>query len=199
MPGKTLGAAALALVVMAQPIAAQSALPTITVTPFTFGRLSEEARAAGEQAADDLAERLVASGRFRVLARDWMPLPGEGRSGQFPIATLRSAAAKAGVRYIVFGSMRTSIIRTVSSPSRGYLPMQKGQLLSHIIQSQMRTARPAVKEITRYDVDIELMDGASGEVVRTMRGRGQGGMTPAMDDVANALARLSPALMRAER
>jgi hypothetical protein len=63
----------------------------------------------------------------------------------------------------------------------------------------MQTARPTVKKVTRYDVDIELMDGASGEVVRTMRGRGQDGLAPAMGDVANALARLSPALMRAER
>ena len=199
MLGRTLGAAALALVVMAPTLAAQSALPTITVTPFTSDRLSEEARAAGEQAADDLAERLVASGHFRVLARDWMPLPVKGGSGTFPIATLRDAAARAGVRYIVFGSMRTSVIRTVSSQSRGYLPMQKGQLLARIIQSRTQTPRPTVKKVTRYDVDIELMDGASGEVVRTMRGRGEGGVAPAMGDVANTLARLSPALMRAER
>src|SRR6476660_2174960 len=148
---------------MTAPLAGQSALPTITVTPFTLGQVNEEARAAGEQAADDLAERLVESGRFRVLARDWMPVPNKGRSATFPVATLRAAAARAGVRYIVFGSMRTYIIRTVSISSPGYLPTQRGQLFARIIQAQTRTPRPPAKKVTRYDVDIELMDGASGE------------------------------------
>jgi TolB-like protein len=188
--------AAFALFAAGSRLAAQSEapLPTITVTPFTADRLTEETRSLGEESADDLAERLVASGRYRVLARDWMPLPAKGRSGSYPVATIRQAAARAGVQYIVFGSMRAYVVRVVSSPAVGYLPVQKGLIFSRIIQSQTRTRRPPIKSVTRYSVDIELIDAATGELVRTMRGRGENGLPSAMGDVASTLAHLSSQL-----
>jgi TolB-like protein len=201
MAGKTLAAAVLGLLVVTPHVGAQSETrPTITVTPFTADRLNEASRKAGEQLGDDLAALLVESGRFRVLARELMPLPVQGR---YPVATIRQAAVTAGVQYVVFGSMRTSTERVISSPPVNDVPTGRGQLfprrIDAIPQRRVPRPRPSTKSITYHSVELELIDAASGHLVRTMRARSETSMETAMKSVAETLARLSVQLSYSKR
>src|SRR5262245_45623269 len=82
---------------------AQTAVqPTVTVAPFAGVRSDKDANAL----ADELAMRLVETGRFRVLTREWLPLAR--RDGRPTIDAVRAAAVSAGVQYVVTAETRTS-------------------------------------------------------------------------------------------
>jgi len=192
--------AALALLAGPHLTAQSDVLPTITVTPFTPDRLIDGARETGTQFADELAGLLVDSGRFRVLARDWMPLPVKGRSGPYSVATIRQAATNAGVQYVVFGAMRTSTtLRVVSRQPMPYLPTGRGQLFARILQAPVRTARQNTKATPSCSIEIELIDATSGALIRTMRARSDISPATAMSEVAETLAHLSTQLSAAHR
>ena len=80
--------------------------PTMSVVAFSGSGGTTE---SGDAMADDLATRLVETGRYRVLPRQWLmasvsvphPTPD----------TLRAAAAAAGVDYLVLGETRLVMAR----------------------------------------------------------------------------------------
>ena len=93
-------AVAAALVVASSVVGAEGDdRPTLSVVAFTASRSSLSSPDAGEL-ADDLAARLVDTGRFRVLPREWLPAPTD-LAGPMPPAALRTAATLAGVEYLV--------------------------------------------------------------------------------------------------
>ena len=77
-------------------VAERDRRPTLTVICF-----SGVPADTGDAMADVLASQLVETGRYRVMARDWLSAtPGNAGSS---LAVLRDAAAAAGVEYLVLG------------------------------------------------------------------------------------------------
>ena len=77
--------------------------PTLAIAEFdTTDRV--DAAAAPITRAELLADRLVGSGQFRVMETEWLVEPGEGRP-RLPSAVLRERAERAGIEYLVLGSV----------------------------------------------------------------------------------------------
>ncbi|HUL74155.1 MAG TPA: hypothetical protein VLT86_13695 [Vicinamibacterales bacterium] len=133
--------------------------PTMSVMPFEGSGVS--GTRAG-QMADELAARLVETGRFRVLLREWLPVR---RNGSRPSMTaLREAAAFAGVQYLVFGSVAQTVSRAGSRPvtpaTAGYGNVM---VLTRAVPLQPPVRRPG----SFITLDVRVVDVASGDVVRT--------------------------------
>jgi hypothetical protein len=72
----------------------------------------------GLDLADDLASRLVDTGRFRVLPRVWLPVSPNG-SRTPSLDALRTAAEQAGLDYLLLGSVAgPAKPRVASAPVR---------------------------------------------------------------------------------
>ena len=100
---RALLALAAALVVVGSVVSAQEDdRPTLSVAAFAASRSALSLQEAAEL-ADDLAARLVDTGRFRVLPREWLPAPTGPAEASRP-AALREAATLAGIAYLVVPS-----------------------------------------------------------------------------------------------
>lgn len=134
-------------------VRAQAPLPpSMTVASFDGGVSRDDADAM----ADELAMRMVETGRFRVLERQWLPLPGNvSRPSIVSMTTMREAAAGAGVQYIVFGTVRTI------SNGRSASPVAAPSLLRAVVGPYASTSHGTVS------VSVRVVDVASGDVIRT--------------------------------
>ena len=171
----TCAIAGLAVLLPATPQAARNRTqPTVTVLPFTgIGEAEEQ-----EAMADELAMRLVETGRFRVLLREWLPvLRVEGAP---TLDSVRQAATDAGVQYLMLGSVTESLALRRPSPLA---------LLAPIVASRMRGARPvlgrpAPHRETVIAVNVRVLDVTSGDVVRSALGRASSSTRPPAPVVA---------------
>jgi hypothetical protein len=131
--------------------------PTVTVVSFEGPGSLERLDAM----ADELAMRLVETGRFRVLEREWLAVPaGPARPS---VAVLRDVAAGAGVEYLVLGSVRPLLGGPISGPvTIGGPLLGAARLRSRMLIRPARTSRPP-----SVSVNVRVVDVSSGDVVRT--------------------------------
>ena len=147
--------------------------PTLSVLPFTAGRgLLSPAEAA--ELADDLASRLVETGRFRVLPREWL-MPDPAASSE--LTALREAARHAGVRYLVSAVVtsvndRPSPAPTAIGAARAILALRAPRPRVLIPCGPAR-ARPSLAM-----VETSVIDAGTGVVVRTSVLRVRLGVSP---------------------
>jgi hypothetical protein len=140
-------------------VTATDGRPTLSVLAFTAGRglLSPT---EGADLADDLASRLVETGRFRVLPREW--LAPEALSEP---AALRAAARQAGVRYLV--SATVTPLNDRPSPA----PIALAGAARAILAARSRRAplpcSPARARQSFALIETRVIDGDTGAVVRT--------------------------------
>jgi len=183
MQSRLAGAVAIACVVIVGVLAGRPALlsaqvaerPAISVIAFSGDGVSS---IAAGQMADELAARLVETGRFRVLLRDWLPTRRDAHS--MSPAEVREDAASAGIQYLVYGSIRQTrsrpavalmlaapFLRAASMPIRAIAALQ-----AHRSQQQS------------IAVSVRVIDVSTGDVVRTSAAHG--------DASASALAGKAP-------
>jgi curli biogenesis system outer membrane secretion channel CsgG len=88
-----------------QEIAPSSNRPAVAVAEFETDRTAwMPPPQLGLTLAELLADRLVESGQFRVMESGWLAEPGEGRP-RLPPGVLRERAERAGIEYLVLGSV----------------------------------------------------------------------------------------------
>ena len=93
--------AGLVSVASAQQVKERDARLTLTVVSFS-GVPAEQ----GDAMADELASQLVETGRYRVMARDWLAAsPGVPA---LSVPAMRDAAGAAGIEYLVLGHGQTT-------------------------------------------------------------------------------------------
>jgi len=164
---------------------AQTAIqPSVTVAPFAGVRSDKDANAL----ADEMAMRLVETGRFRVLTREWLPLARQ--SGRPSIEAVRSAAVSAGVQYVVTAEARPAS-RPLGVAARP-MPFPGGAMRAMPAMVMMsRASRRGGDQF--MSVTVRVVDAASGEVVRTATGTGSSSLSnrkPGLALVAGVLTRL---------
>lgn len=148
--------------------------PTLSVLAFAAGQgLLSPVEAA--ELADDLAGRLVETGRFRVLPREWLA-PAAG--GPSALTALRQAARLAGVRYLVAASVTDlsgrpspQAPRALSGPARAILALgaaRRGRVPCAATRSQASIAL----------VEVRVIDALTGAVGRTSLLRVRLGIPP---------------------
>ena len=139
--------------------------PAVTVVAFD-GATSAD---AGKAMADELAMRLVETRRFRVLPREWLPLPaGPAKPA---LGTLRSAALGAGVDTLVMGSVSEA---AGSRPLARSAPASPALLARGSGSWAMPRGAGAI-----VSVHVRVVDVVTGAVVRTaVASQGAGGRVP---------------------
>jgi len=157
-------------------LAQTPALPAVSVVAFEGVSLE-----TGEIMADELAARLVDTGRFRVLTREWLPRPaGAPRPG---IGALRSAAASVGVEYLLLGRAQQVTTTAFTRPMPRGLP-RSGPTFGPVrpgpapigpvalpaapppsIAGLLATTRPTRQSY--YSVSVWVIAIDTGDVVRT--------------------------------
>lgn len=154
--------------------------PSVTVVAFTPERRARLSAQDGATIADELSRQLVEGGQYRVLRRTWLPV----EKGKRPsLDALRSAAATAGVEYLVIGTVgeirsrhsRSSPAPGVYLPQRAiaatlplrgvWLPQGRGMRLtpSPPVAQWRRPRRPLAERMVRISVDV--IEVASGQTV----------------------------------
>jgi hypothetical protein len=113
--------------------------------------------------ADELAARLVDTGHFRVLHREWLP----HESDDVPaLDVLRAAAQSVNVDYLVLGTIRQSTrVPTPQSSvmaSRGFSPAVGRPILLPLAAPPQR-----VRQQTTVIVSVRVVDVTTADVVRT--------------------------------
>jgi curli biogenesis system outer membrane secretion channel CsgG len=165
MASRILGLTMIATLLTPLPVAAQPRQAAVSVVAFDIQRGVKLSRQDRDALADDLATRLVESGRYRVLEREWLPLPIDAGDSQ-PLAILREAARSAGVEYLVLGSVtrmppaRTSRPRMVASVARMLVTRQP-------TRGPVRGCYPRPARNESLSVEVRVVDVESGEVRRT--------------------------------
>jgi hypothetical protein len=143
------------------PVVAQHAnQPSVSVVTFEGTGAPREARDA---MADELAARLVDTGHFRVLHREWLP----HESDDVPaLDVLRTAAQSVNVDYLVLGTIRqsTSVPTPQSSvmASRGFSPAVGRPILLPLAAPPQRP-----RQETTLVVSVRVVDVTTADVVRT--------------------------------
>ncbi len=153
----------LAALLMGSPAALGGAdeRPTLSVLPFTAGR---EFLSPAETAelADDLASRLVETGRFRLLPREWL---APDRAEAFNLTNRREAARRAGVRYLVSAS--------ISGPGAAHSPAPtalSSAARAVLASTSARRSPPCLSVRPRQSfalVEARVIEAETGDIVRT--------------------------------
>jgi curli biogenesis system outer membrane secretion channel CsgG len=138
---------------------AQTVAPAVTVVSFDGARSRDD----GDALADELANRLMETRRFRVLPRIWLPIPA--RASTADLNVLREAAAEANVEYLVLGSV-SQARRTAPPP----LPLIAAMSLLRM-RPPIGVSPRAVE--TLLSVRVRVIEVATGCVVRTSVGSGR--------------------------
>lgn len=141
-------------------IAQQATQPSVSVVTFDGSGTPPDTRDA---MADELAARLVDTGHFRVLHREWFP---HGSDQAPELDALRAIAKSVDVDYLVLGSIRQSTrVPPASSSvmaSRGFSPVISGPpLLARPVRQS-----PAPQQTTVV-VNVRVVDVMTADVVRT--------------------------------
>lgn len=134
--------------------AAQVARPTMTVADFDTDRTGwMPPPRLGTTLAEMLTDRLVATGQYRMMDREWLVSAQDGR---VPFPHLVERAASAGVDYLVAGSVTRLSIENRSSTGGGVVPLPfiGGLLHKHKTESVI-------------GLTIRVIDVHTGEIVAT--------------------------------
>jgi len=143
------------------PVVAQHAQPSVSVVTFDGTGAPRDARDA---MADELAARLVDTGHFRVLHREWLP----HESDQVPaLEVLRAAAQSVNVDYLVLGTIRqstnTPAPRSRVMQARGFGPSVGGQ----VVLPMRPMPPPRGRQQMTIVIDVRVIDVMTADVVRT--------------------------------
>jgi TolB-like protein len=140
--------------------AQQQPAPTVTVVGFQADQGAHVSPKVLDAMTEDLALRLIESGRYRALDRTWLGI--ESGSALGPLAEMRRAALDASVDYLVVG--RISLFSEVQRPAA---PMPR--LMPHFGPSYSRfRPAPILRLAPRPDrlrVSVELIDVRSGRAL----------------------------------
>ena len=157
----TLGSALIAWLWLGpSAVTAQRAVqPRVSVVTFEGSGASREARDA---MADELAARLVDTGRFRVLHREWLPHEND----EVPaLDVLRTAAKSVSVDYLVLGTIRQA---TMPRPRSGVLTSNAfGVPFERPLRLPRPPAHQQVPPLTTLVVDVHVIDVMTADVVRS--------------------------------
>lgn len=173
----------LALLMMASQLGGAAAAasaddrPTLSVLPYQAakGGLSSDEAA---ELADDLAARLVESGRFRLLPHHWLPGPSLPERTTRPVEAARRAARDAGVEYLAVVSVQGVASRSSRPPA---IVRVGAALLGWRGRAQLaRPCPPARPRRSTVILELALVSVSSGETVRTSIGRVQMTVAAAM-------------------
>ena len=174
---------------------AQAPLPTLTIARFDADPRARIRADDQDALADELGARLVESGQYRVLGREFLPVR-RSAEGTASVAALRQAARDAGIEYLVLGSVRRISIAVSRPTIARTLPALPGLLRP---SSRGFIPRPRTVHQSFLDVTVRLVDVSSGQVVRTAFARAPAspldpGLRAAVETTANALIAALPAL-----
>src|SRR5262249_12477865 len=104
-----------------QDVGAQAPRPTMTVADFDTDRTGwMPPPRLGTTLAEMLTDRLVTTGQYRMMDREWLLSAHDGR---VPFPQLVERAAGAGVDYLVAGSVTRLSIENRSSTGGGVVPL----------------------------------------------------------------------------
>jgi curli biogenesis system outer membrane secretion channel CsgG len=135
---------------------AQAARPTMTVADFDTDRTGwMPPPRLGTTLAEMLTDRLVATGQYRMMDREWLVSAQDDRS-RIPFPQLVERAAGAGVDYLVAGSVTRLSIEDRSSTGGGAVPLP---LIGALIHKH--------KTESVIGLTIRVIDVRTGEVVAT--------------------------------
>ena len=138
----------------AQDGAVQTVRPTMTVADFDTDRTGwMPPPRLGTTLAEMLTDRLVATGRYRMMDREWLL---SAQDGHVPFPQLVERAAGAGVDYLVAGSVTRLSIENRSSTGGGVVPLP---LIGALIHKH--------KTESVIGLTIRVIDVHTGEVVAT--------------------------------
>jgi TolB-like protein len=148
------------ILVLGSALSAQQPAPTVAVVGFQADRGADVSPKVLDAMTEDLAVRLVESGRYRALDRAWLGV----ESGQppAPLAAMRSAALDASVDYLVVGRIsRFSEVQRTAAPMPRMMP-HFGPSYSRFRPAPI--LRPAPRQ-DRLRVSVELIDVRSGRAL----------------------------------
>lgn len=143
----------------AEVLAQHANQPSVSVVTFEGTGAPRDARDA---MADELAARLVDTGHFRVLHREWLP----HESDEVPaLDVLRAAAQSVNVDYLVLGTIRQSTNvpaqRSSVLTARGFGPAFGRPILLPLAAPQRG------RQQTTVVVSVRVVDVMTADVVRT--------------------------------
>jgi hypothetical protein len=151
--------------------------PALSVLPYQAAKGALSADEAAEL-ADDLAARLVESGRFRLLPHHWLPGPSPADRPAQSVQAARTAAREAGVEYLVVVSVQGLASRSSGPPA---IVRIGAALLGWRGRAQLSRPCPPVRpRRSTVIVELDLVSVTSGETVRTSLGRVQMTLASAM-------------------
>lgn len=150
--------------VTAGPAIAQeppAARPTVAIAEFDTGRTGWiPPPQLGVTLAELLGDRLVESGQYRVLDGAWLAEPG-GAERRIPASLLRERAERAGVEYLVVGSV------TRFSTEKRQSTLGGAGIVAPLLLGRRGSQTESVIGLT-----IRVIDVRSGEVVATATSEG---------------------------
>ena len=146
-----------------EPAPPAAGRPTLAVAEFETDRTAwMPPPSLGITLAELLADRLVGSGLFRVMETGWLVEPGEDRP-RLPPGVLRARADRAGIEYLVLGSV------TRFSTEKKQHGLGGGGLVAPILFGHRGSQSESVIGLT-----VRVVDVRSGEVVATATAEGAG-------------------------
>ena len=177
----------------------QASTPTLTIARFDVDPRARIPADDQDALADVLGARLVESGRFRVLGREFLPVRRNAQGTASPEA-LRQAARNAEIEYLALGSVRLSVAVARPTLTRN-LPAGPGGFRPGFVRPVSRGyfARPRTVHQSFFDLEVRLIDVMSGQVVRTAFARTPASpfdpsLRTAVETTARALIAALPAL-----
>ena len=163
--------------------------PTLSVLPYQAPKGGLSADEAAEL-ADDLAARLVESGRFRLLPQQWLPGPSLPERTAQSVAAARTAAREAGVEYLAVVSVQGLASRSSRPPA---IVKVGAALLGWRGRAQLARPCPPVRpRRSTVVLELTLVSVPSGEIVRTSIARVQMTLASAMTSVSTGCGGLAP-------
>jgi len=146
--------------------AEQQPSPVVAVIGFSADGASKLSPKSTDAMAEALAVQLVESGRYRVLDRTWLGIPGSQRRPSADSQVI-GAAREAGVDYLVAGRVEkySEVHRVGPSGPSVLLPMF-GRPMRGAVRPGIPTA--GTRRTDHLRVTVELIDAKSGSVLTSM-------------------------------
>ena len=145
----------------AQDVAILPERPVVTVADFDTDRTGwMPPPRLGTTLAEQLTDRLVASGAYRVLDRAWLAATA-GQTRDIPLEAYLDRAQTAGIHYLIVGSVTRLSIEKNSSTSGGIVPIP---LIGGLFRKK--------KTESVIGLTIRLIDVRTGEVLATSVSQG---------------------------
>jgi curli biogenesis system outer membrane secretion channel CsgG len=148
--------------------------PVVTIAPFDTGRTGWVPPSGfGQSMAERLGQRLVESGHYRVLDSELLMSEGAagGRPGAASLLTWRDCAERAGVSYLLIGS-----VTRYSKEERRRSGGGATTILQLIVGARFHLPLAGAGRSTRTDsiigVSVRMIDVHTGEIVTIANGEG---------------------------